>query len=128
MSGSGTGIKIIGVGSGTGTPVAPATPAPGSGEEIFVAALRDMLDGPLGEDATWTPLLGDPETMRVFYNKESMRELGMEGYRIWVEALATDVSGIQAGDSITVCGTTYKIKAPPEQGDDYMSIIELSID
>jgi len=128
MSGSGTGTKITGIGAGTGTKITPATPAAGSGEEIFTAALRDMLNGPLGEDAVYTSLMGDPETVRVFFHKESQRELGLDGYRIWIEAMTSDVAGIKPGESITVRGITYIIKAPPEDGDDYMSLIDLSID
>jgi hypothetical protein len=111
---------------GTGT--AAVTPSTPETDDIFINALRDLLDSPLGYDAIYTPTAGVPVSIRCFYNKDGAPELGIEGYRVWIEALASEVSAAKPGESVTVLGTTYKIKDPPVKGDDGLSVIELTLD
>ena len=111
---------------GTGIPaVTPATPATA---DIFINALTDMLNSQLGYDAIYTPTTGVPVSIRCFYHKEGGPELGMEGYHIWIEALASVVSAAKPGEAMVIDEITYKILSPPVKGDDGMSIIELTLD
>ena len=76
-------------------------------------------------DMLATYLMTDPV---IFYNKQDGSLLGLEGYHIWIEALTSDMSAAKPGETVTVEGATYKIKAPPVHDGDGMSTIELSED
>jgi hypothetical protein len=89
----------------------------------------DMLNDPnVGDDAIYTPTSGTAVPTRVFFHQDWAPELGMEAYAIAVEGLTSVFGSAVHGETITVKGTTYKIKEPPHESDDGMSVIELSID
>jgi hypothetical protein len=95
----------------------------------FDTAIIDMLNDPnVGDDATYTPTGGTAVATRVFFQKEDGAVLGMKGYLIRIEGLTSIFSSAKPGETVTVLGTTYKIKEPPHESDDGMSIIELSVD
>jgi hypothetical protein len=95
---------------------------------IFGSALAAMLNTDIAKDASYTPTTGAAKSIRVFYNKQDGSLLGLEGYHIWIEALTSDMSAAKPGETVTVEGVTYKIKAPPVHDGDGMSTIELSED
>lgn len=103
------------------------TDATGDGT-IFGDALTAILNSDLGKSASYTTSGGVSTSIRVLFHRDYAPELGIEGHHIWIEALTSDVSAAKPNETITVDGTTYKIKSPPEKEDDKMSIIELSID
>lgn len=97
-------------------------------DPIITNAMTDILDSPLGEDAVYTTLAGVASNIRVFFHEEYLSDLGVESYDIYVEALTSDVSAAQKDETITVRGTTYKIKEPPHNEDNGMSVVNLIID
>jgi hypothetical protein len=103
------------------------TDATGDGS-MFGDALTAILNSDLGHSASYTTSGGVATSIRVLFHRDYAPELGIEGHHIWIEALTADVSAAKPRETITVDGTTYKIKSPPEKEDDKMSIIELSID
>jgi hypothetical protein len=113
-------------GSGTLTP-AVTVPVIDEGG-IFGPHMRAILNGDMGIDAVWTPTGKTPVDIRAIFNKLNAPELGMEGYRIWIEVMTADIPGAVPGEPIIIGDTTYKIKDPPAASDDGTSIIELSLD
>ena len=86
-------------------------------DAIFTQAVADILDAPVGDDATYNPAGGAPVACRVIVNRDIM--LQPDGITAQAAAIGTsieaDLSVIGAepnrGDTFTVGAETFTVQA-----------------
>ena len=95
---------------------------------LFGDAASAILNSDLGYAATYTATGVDPVSTRVLLYQDYFPELGVEGHTIAIDGLPSVFGSAVPGETVTVAGTTYKIKGPPQKIDKDFVRLELSID